>query len=118
MANINLNYSKKVLEISKSFEKSASAYGSAAYLELAEARKAFPDFTIRVVKSKKTSTDKGMGYDFMEEYISTHENSEINLANFNKLKAKLVYGEVKQRFVNTYPVFKNCATRAEWVLAA
>ena len=119
MTNITINYKKNTIEITKSFEKKASAYGSVEYTELANARKEFPNFRIIVKAAKTKSTFKGMDLDFMRDYIASHDNKEENMAALNRLCEKnLTYGEIKQWFIDTYPVFKNCETRAQWILAA
>ena len=119
MANITVNYKKNTLEITKAFEKKASAYGSEAYVELSEARKEFPNYRIVVKTTKSNNSFKGMDYDFMVEYISKHENADQRMEAFEKLRAcDLSYGEIKQWFVETYPIFKNCETRAQCILAA
>ena len=119
MTNITINYKKNTIEITKSFEKKASAYGSPEYTELANARKEFPNYRIIVKSTKTKSTFKGMDYDFMREYIEKHDNAEENMNGFNKLHEKnLTYGEIKEWFIDTYPVFKDCVTRAQWILAA
>ena len=119
MTNITINYKKNTIEITKAFEKKASAYGSEAYIELSEARKEFPNYRLVVKTSKSNNTFAGMDYDFMVEYIEKHENAEQRKAEFDKLRASgLTYGEIKQWFVETYPIFKNCETRVQWILAA
>ena len=119
MTNITINYKKNTIEITKSFEKKASAYGSEAYYELSEARKAFPNYRLVVKTTKSNNSFKGMKYEFMMEYISKHDDAEQRMEEFEKLRAcDLSYGEIKQWFIETYPVFKNCETRAQWILAA
>ena len=119
MSNITINYKKNTIEITKSFEKKASVYGSDAYCELKEARKEFPNYRLVVKTTKSNNSFKGMDYDFMKEYISKHEDSEKHTEELNELiDKKLTYGEIKQWFVETYPIFKNCETRAQWILAA
>ena len=120
MSNITINYQKSTIEITKSFEKKASVFGSEAYIELSDARKEFPAFRLVIKANKSSSAFKGMDYDFMLAYIKTHENEEnTRETEFGKLRASgLTYGEVKQWFIDTYPVFEECKTRAQWVLAA
>ncbi len=119
MSNITINYKNSTIEITKSFEKQASVYGSQAYNELRNARAEFPSYRLAIKANKSSSTFKGMDYDFMIEYIEKHENAEQRKAAFEKLRASgLTYGEIKQWFVNTYTVFQNCKTKADWVLAA
>ena len=119
MSNITINYKNSTIEITKSFEKQASVYGSQAYNELREARAEFPAFRLVIKANKSSSAFKGMDYDFMIAYIEKHENAEQRKAEFDKLRASgLTYGEIKQWFVETYPIFKNCETRVQWILAA
>ena len=119
MKNIVINYTKKTIEITKSFEKKAREYGSDAYVALRNARNEFPKFELVVKAPKGSNGFKGMDYDFMEEYIKKQANADERIEKFNKLRAKeLSYGEMKQWFIGEFPVFANCKTRAEWILAA
>ena len=119
MKNITIDYAKKTIEITAAFEKKARAFGSIAYNELRDARMEFPKFKLVVKASKGSTASKGMDYDFMEEYISKQENAEELAAAFKRLRGeKLSYGEIKQWFLAQFPVFKNCKTRADWILAA
>lgn len=118
MKNIRLNYTNETIEITKTFEKKASTYGSPSYNELIKVRREFPNFTLKVVENKGSNGFKGMDYDFMRNYISLHENSEENSKKFETLITKgLTYGEIKQWFIGMFPVFANCTTRAQWILA-
>ena len=119
MNNITINYKKSTIEIAKSFEKKASIFGSAEYNELCNARKEFPTYRLVIKANKSNNTFKGMDYDFMLDYIENHDNAEQHKAEFNKLRENnLPYGEIKQWFVSTYTVFKDCKTKAQWILAA
>ena len=119
MKNICIDYAKKTIEITKSFEKKASEYGSVAYHQLNEVRNEFPRFKIVVKTPKPSNGLKGMDYEFMLEYISKQANAEELTEKFNKLRTmELTYGEMKQWFIEQFPVFANCKTRAQWILAA
>lgn len=119
MSNITINYKKNAIEITKSFEKKASIYGSAEYNHLCKAKKENPEFRLVVKANKNANTFKGMDYNFMTDYISKHENAEQRISEFDQLRENnLSYGEIKQWFIETYPVFENCKTRAQWILAA
>ncbi len=118
MKNIRLDYAKETIEITKAFEKKASVYNSPSYNELIKVRREFPTFILKVVENKGSNGFKGMDYDFMRTYISLHENSESNTKKLETLiEKKLTYGEIKQWFISTFPVFTNCTTRAQWILA-
>ena len=119
MKNITINYAKKTIEITKSFEKKAREYGSDAYKALRDARNEFEGYELVVKTSKSSNTFKGMDYDFMVEYISKQENADEIMADFHRLREnELSYGEIKQWFVEKFPVFTTCTTRAQWILAA
>lgn len=119
MKNITINYTKKTIEITKSFEKKAREYGSDAYKALRDARKEFKEFELVVKAPKGSNTFKGMDFDFMVEYISKQANADELMEAFNKLREKeLKYPEIKQWFIGKFPVFANCTTRAQWILAA
>lgn len=114
----NVNFITRTIEVSTSFAKKASIYGSAEYLMLTEAQKAHPTYTLEIQKPKKTAI-KGIDYDFMRKYISTHDENAELLTDFEKLvKGNLSYPEVKAWFIEQYPVFKDCKTKADWILAA
>ena len=120
MKNITISYEKKTIEITKAFAKKASEYGTIAYNELSKVRREFPSFDIVVVtpKTSNANTLKGMDCDFMEEYIQKQANADELMESFKKLRAKLSYAEIKQWFIEQFPVFANCKTRAQWILAA
>lgn len=121
MKNITIDYAKKTIAITKSFEKKARVYGSDEYMELREARNEFPNFRL-VVKASKSgnNTFKGFNYDFMVEYIKKHDDEAKSIkAEFDELKKKhYSYIEMKKWFIEKFPVFENCKTRAQWILAA
>ena len=119
MKNIRLDYAKETIEITKAFEKRASVYGSLANNELATVRRDFPTFKLKITETKGSNGFKGMDYEFMRNYISLHEDSEKNAKDLETLiERKLSYGEIKQWFISIFPVFANCITRAQWILAA
>ena len=119
MKNITISYEKKTIEITKAFAKKAGEYGTVAYHELSKVRNEFPSFDIVIKAPKVSNTFKGMDFDFMVEYISKQANAEEIMEGFNKLREnELSYGEIKQWFIKKFPVFKDCKTRADWILAA
>ena len=78
MTDILISESKKTLEITKTFAKAASRYGSEAYMELRSARNDFPDFrvVIRKTVTKKQTCFKGLTYAYMEKYIEAHDDEK------------------------------------------
>ena len=116
--NFKVNFLSNSIEVTTSFAKKASIYGSTEYLMLTEAQKAHPTYTLEIQKPKKTAI-KGIDYDFMRKYISTHDEHAELLTAFEKLvNGNLSYPEIKAWFIEQYPVFKDCKTKADWILAA
>ena len=119
MKNIRFDFDKKAIVITKAFAKKAEVFDSVAYNELQRAKKDFPDFSIVVKANGGRDIYKGMDYDFMIGYIEKHDNAETIKEEFNKLRVSgLSFGEIRQWFITKYSVFKNCKTRADWILAA
>ena len=128
--SVRIIRTNRTIEVSKSFDKAASRFGTREYEAMQQVRKDYPDFTI-VVKTVRTKADhfKGLTYDFMEKYIASHDDSEARMAEFNDLRgtsdeaqaygaAAHSYGEVKAWFFKTYPEFEAFQKRCESALAA
>lgn len=67
--NIKINRAKRTIEISKTFEKAASRYGSDEYIALTAAQQDNPGFSVKIIsaKSKNTNPYAGLDYDFIQE---------------------------------------------------
>ena len=120
----------RTIEVTKTFYKAASRFGSEAYEALQKARKGNPDFAV-VVKSTRNKADHfaGLTYDFMEKYIASHDNADERMATFMDLRGKsdeaqlfgaeaLSYGEIKAWFFKNYPEIEAFQRRREQALAA
>ena len=120
----------RTIEITKSFDKAASRFGTREYEAMQQVRKDYPDFAI-VVKTVRNKADhfKGLTYDFMEKYIASHDDAEARMAEFNDLRGKSEeaqaygaaahsYGEIKAWFFKTYPEIEAFQKRRESALAA
>ncbi len=120
----------RTIEVSKSFDKAASRFGTREYEAMQQVRKDYPDFTV-VVKTVRTKADhfKGLTYDFMEKYIASHDDAEARKAEFDNLRGKSEeaqllgaaarsYGEIKAWFFKSYPEFEAFQRRCEQALAA
>ena len=112
---MNINYEKKTIEMTKAEAKEAGNPTSEKFNELMRFRSVFPDFAIIVkTTSAKRETYKGLGYEYMENYIKAHDNSEANLKEFYTLRGmnekgerdvlieEHTYGEIKMWFLGTY----------------
>lgn len=109
MTEIRIFESTKTLEVTKTFAKAASRYGSEAYMKLRSARNDFPDFkvVVRSTAAKKKDSFKGLTYSvvtrqikrnlnkesyrgltyqYMEDYIAAHEDYETAKAVLDELE--------------------------------
>ena len=117
MKKISVNFVKGQIELSENFAKKAGTVGSAEYHTLVSVQKEYPEYKIEVLKNKKSI--KGIDTNFMRNYIINHDESANLLTDFEKLiENGISYLEIKAWFIERYPVFKECKTRVDWILAA
>lgn len=112
---MNANIMTCKIEMTKTEAIAAGRLNSDKFNELKTLREMFPAFQIEIVKivTKKVDHFKGLTYEYMENYIQTH-NSDT-LGDFYKLcgkdengvKAELAatasYGEVRMWFLTEFP---------------
>jgi len=115
MNPMKINHQTKTLELSKSFSKKASMYGSEEYNTLTAAKNDYPSYKILITASarrKAKDSHKGLSYEYMEQYIKKQENHEKKLNEFYILTAKNVdketvtpahYTTVKKWFLQEFP---------------
>lgn len=115
MKQIEINYERKTIEITKAFSKKAKVYNSEAYKELVDACQAFPTYVLTIAGNKKANRNhkesyKGLTIDFMENYIETHSaNKEEDLKALRQMTGKVNDGELENK--KCYPDIK------KWFLA-
>ena len=116
MTEIRIFESTKTLEVTKTFAKAASRYGSEAYMKLRSARNDFPDFkvVVRSTAAKKKDSFKGLTYAYMEKYIAAHDDEkETAMKEFLDLRGQsdeakealaesCSYKEIKDWFLAQY----------------
>lgn len=118
--NLFVNLNTQKIELTKEFAKKAGIVNSEEYKLLNETRAAYPSYKLsfRKPNNKKSSSVKGINTEFMLNYIEKNNDSAF-LEEFNKLKnGGESFFKLKSRFIKHYPVFKNCKTKADWILAA
>jgi hypothetical protein len=127
---IKVNASKRVIEITKKFEKAASYFGTDEYKALQEVKRDYPKYRVVVKKSSKRDKGsyKGLTYAYMEEYIKSHDDAKGTVMNaFMDLRAlsdaamevnaePCSYGEIKKWFLGTYPEIENFASRRNGIV--
>lgn len=130
MKDITINFKNKTIEMSKSFAKAASEYGSVEYNNLIGARNDFPTFRLvtKIERKKSAKSTKRFTYDYMFKYITAHDADGKIMAEFRTLRAvdksgnriKEVepadYKDVLEWFFNTYPEIKKLQDKIEKIL--
>lgn len=117
---LKIDFAKEQIIMDRTFAQKVTDTSSAEYRHLQEVRRDYPDFKVVLRKIKKNpnkETYKGLTYDYMKDYILTHEDEEnaiIVLAEFSEMRqisrchsqAKR-YPVIKNWFLEKYPEIKN-----------
>ena len=116
MNAITINAKNRTIELTKTFATLASKFGSPEYLELKEARLDNPSFkVVTIVKKTARPKFKGLTYEYMEKYISTHDDEKKSIMSEYKGKRALTdeakealavsasYNEIREWFFKKYP---------------
>ncbi len=106
-SSVKINAIAKTINVSKSFYKKASSYGSNEYEALRSAMNDNPGFKI-VFKTTERNDHNGLTFRVMEEYIMSQPNAEVNFKKYEAVKriAKTkngLYPLTKNWFLKTFP---------------
>ena len=120
MNAITINAKSRTIELSNTFSKAASLFGSEEYRQLQEARRDYPSY--RVVTLKQKGTGKAefakLSFNFMDEYVKNHANSDDRKTQYLGLRGldenwkkdengiPEDYQIVKDWFLNAFPEFE------------
>ncbi len=119
---LTVNYASNTIEMTDAFANAASIVGSNEYRMLTETKRDFPNFTINVISTRKRTNNhfKNLDFDYMENYIRTHDNNDDILKEFASLRGMTIFEnklvpksdqtvraaasffEIKQWFLETY----------------
>ena len=115
---LTLNHKNNTIEISKKFASAAAKYGSNEYSILREVRRENPDFKVVEVSRKASKSTKpsfkGLTYEYMEEYILSHDDKDEMMKTYLTLRGETkeaedanatsqTYMEIKDWFLASYP---------------
>ena len=96
MTAIKVNYAERKIVLSSAFAKKCFIPGSVEYAQLQAVRADYPDFAL-VTRKFKTNTAqehyRGLTYDFMREYIGTHEkdaNTKYEKNKYSRIKYSVI----------------------------
>ena len=120
----------KKIVMTKTEAKAAGKPNTTEYNALLDLMKNFPGFQMEIVKStaKKVDRFKGLDYDYMENYIKSH-NSEL-LEIFYELRgrdkdgkkvgmaAAATYGEIKMWFLTQFPEIEKMGESVDKIIDA
>ena len=111
MTNIlKINHKARTIVMDRTFEKNASVVGSDEYNLLQSARKDYPKYRVnrrQIKKNKNKKSYSGLTYEFMENYILSHNNADAIYAEYLELRLiaqchSISYPQIKKWFLNTY----------------
>ncbi len=100
-----IDFTEGKIIVSKKFLKEASTINTAAYTELAQLRRDFPEFTIvprQIAKKENKMTYSKMTYDFMREYIETKEDAKTVLVEFERIQKLAKFQNASYVFVKKW----------------
>ncbi|MBE6696569.1 MAG: hypothetical protein E7587_08985 [Ruminococcaceae bacterium] len=107
---IKVKHENKNIVISRPYSIRAAIPNTKEYKLLSEIKSVYSDYTIVIREIKKTPKEsyKGLTYSYMEYYITTHENAEARMAEYNEIRLRaechdMKYGNIKKWFLSAYP---------------
>ena len=115
---MTINYITMTIEMTKAESKAAGKFGTDAYKDLIAALQQFPNYKILVVTraaTKKSGDFKGLTYDYMEKYITSHDDEKKSImAEYKDLRGEsdeakdaladsCSYQGIRKWFLEKYP---------------
>lgn len=107
---IKVNFEKRIIIVSRSFAIRAASPNSKEYRQLTDVQMAYPAYkiSVRTIQQPKNHHHKGLTYSYMEYYISTHENADERMAEYNEIRLRadchsMKYANIRKWFLSAYP---------------
>lgn len=126
MTDITVRFAEKELLLKSKFAKKAAQCGTPESVKLQRYIQLYPSFDIVVHEIKKNASQehyKGLTYDYMCDYISSHESEETAPAVLQELEDMIDiskchsqgkrYPTIKEWFLEKYPAVKQFGVREE-----
>ena len=119
MNTITINAKNRTIELSNTFAKAASLFGSEEYKQLQEARRDYPSYRVVTVKQKGTGKAEfaKLSFKFMDEYVQKHASDDTLKTEYRSLRGldeswkkdenglAADFQIIKDWFLNTFPEF-------------
>jgi len=129
MTSITPHHKNHTIELTTKFAADSSHFGTDEYKMLQEARRDDPNYKVVVASRKNNKSNfDGLNLDYMELYISKHDDDEHSIMNeFEILLARdeaskaaglqaAPYLKVKSWFLNQYPIFTEAYNKQTAIL--
>ena len=113
---LKINHEKGIITMDRTFAKNAENTMSAEYAHLQSVRRDYPNYAVirrQIKKNPNKECYKGLTYEYMENYIITHEEGEKQIRVLEELaEMRLIsechskafrYPTIKKWFLNVYP---------------
>ncbi|MCH5198007.1 MAG: hypothetical protein J1E34_03775 [Oscillospiraceae bacterium] len=110
---LKINFAERKIVMDREFSTRATNPFSPEYLKLQAVRADYPNFTVvrkTIKKNPHKETYKGLSYQYMEDYITTHEPRETRKAVLEEFYEKRLISQCHSQAFR-YPVIK------QWFLA-
>ncbi len=122
--NLKINAKNRTIEMSNTFAKTASIFGSDEYKDLQEVRRDYPNYRVVTVKQKGAGKADfaNLSYDFMDKYIADHDECGELMKEYRALRGLDVngvsedYQTIKDWFLNTFPEFEKARSERQALL--
>lgn len=116
MKELRINFEERTIVMTRKFAKAASDPFTTEFAKLQEVREAYPNFKVKrhtIKKNPNKECYKGLTYDYMREYIKSHESKVEREKVLATLEEKIYiskchsnchrYPTVKKWFLEKYP---------------
>ena len=104
-----INHTNRTIIMDRTFAKNAENTMSAEYSHLQSVRRDYPTYTVvrrQIKKNPNKECYKGLTYEYMENYITTHEEGENRVLVLKEFAEMRLISECHSK-AHRYPVIKN-----------
>lgn len=106
---LKINHAERTITMDRTFAKNAENTMSAEYSHLQSVRRDYPTYTVvrrQIKKNPNKECYKGLTYEYMENYITTHEEGENRVLVLKEFAEMRLISECHSK-AHRYPVIKN-----------
>ena len=106
---LKINHAERIITMDRTFAKNAENTMSAEYSHLQSVRRDYPTYTVvrrQIKKNPNKECYKGLTYEYMENYIITHEEDENRVLVLKEFAEMRLISECHSK-AHRYPVIKN-----------